>query len=176
MDFFWIFFFFSWCVRFGGGGCGVWGWGGRAASFDVFVCLRKTCLLLTPSLPTTFAFFGGGAVSFQDQSLVAVKLAKMSAFEMVLPKNSREAGIQAGSRTASYNQTEGTLSMTSYDILKAEKGLILLRVIAFYSAIFCALERSQCDFTDILLLFLFVFSVCRVFVVFPTIHQTCHGV
>ena len=52
-----------------------------------------------------------------------VKLTKMAAFEIVLPKNSREAGIQAGSRTASYNQMESTLQVTSYDILKAEKGL-----------------------------------------------------
>ena len=52
---------------------------------------------------------GGCAISFQEQSLETAKLTKMAAFEIALLKNSREAGIQAGSRRLSYNQMESTL-------------------------------------------------------------------
>ena len=84
---------------------------------------------LTPSLPTIFAFWesggegvgggrGGTAICFHKQSQKMVKLTKIAAFEkFVSPKNSREAGIQAGSRTASYNQMESTLPIASYDVL-----------------------------------------------------------
>ena len=53
-----------------------------------------------------------------------VKLTKMVSFEkFVSPKNSREARIQAGSRTSSYNPTESTLPIASYHVLTADKGL-----------------------------------------------------
>ena len=66
----------------------------------------------------------GGAIFFQEQSLEMVKLTKMPAFEIVLPKNfARSWEFKQESRTASYNQMESTLPMTSYDILKTEKGV-----------------------------------------------------
>ena len=53
-----------------------------------------------------------------------VKLTKMASFEkFVSPKNSRETGIQAESRTASYHPTESALPIASYHVLKADKGL-----------------------------------------------------